>query len=109
MGGIPSARARWLSRRSPSSCSWQSLLVYGGLVMIGISAILTSLIALGIWFGLYSRELNVTICKRSHLVRDSWKTAVCCRLVCSFLGYRKGVLAWKGREYPVGTSGASKK
>ncbi|MGB2629561.1 MAG: glycosyltransferase family 2 protein [Candidatus Acidiferrum sp.] len=72
--------------------------------------ILTSLIALGIWFGLYSRELE-----RNHFASNlTWygipgKLLYVAVLFASFLSYRKGVLAWKGREYPVGTSGASKR
>ncbi len=72
--------------------------------------VLTALTGLGIWLWLYGREL-----RRNHFASDLiWygipgKLLYVAVLFASFLGYRKGVLAWRGREYPVGTSDASKR
>ncbi|HMD43123.1 MAG TPA: glycosyltransferase [Candidatus Acidoferrum sp.] len=72
--------------------------------------VLTALTSLGIWLWLYGREL-----KRNQFVSGLiWygipgKLLYAALLLASYLSHRKGVLAWKGREYPVGTSAASKR
>lgn len=73
-------------------------------------AVLTALIGFGIWHWFYSREL-----RRNQFVTGlTWygipgKLLYAAALFDSFRNHRKGVLAWKGREYPVGTSAASKR
>jgi glycosyltransferase involved in cell wall biosynthesis len=72
--------------------------------------VLTALIGFGIWHWLYSREL-----KRNQFASGlAWygipgKLLYAAVLFASFISHRKGVLTWKGREYPVGTSAASKR
>jgi hypothetical protein len=73
-------------------------------------AVLTALIGLGIWHWFYSRELR----RKQFVTSLTWygipgKLLYAAALFDSFLSHRKGVLAWKGREYPVGTSTASKR
>jgi glycosyltransferase involved in cell wall biosynthesis len=73
-------------------------------------ALLAALIGFGIWHWFYSREL-----KRNQFASGlTWygipgKIFYAAVLFASYLSHRKGVLAWKGREYPVGTSAASKR
>jgi glycosyltransferase involved in cell wall biosynthesis len=67
-------------------------------------------IALGFWHWLYTRELA----HNQFPIKLFWygilgKFLYAAVLWASFLNHRKGLLAWKGREYPVGTSGASKR
>jgi glycosyltransferase involved in cell wall biosynthesis len=73
-------------------------------------AVLAAVVGFGIWHRFYSREL-----KRNQFVTGlTWygipgKLLYAAVLFDSYLSHRKGVLSWKGREYPVGTSAASKR
>jgi cellulose synthase/poly-beta-1,6-N-acetylglucosamine synthase-like glycosyltransferase len=72
--------------------------------------VLTALIGLGIWLWFYNQELR----RNQYASGLIWygitgKLLFAAVLFASFLSHRKGVLAWKGREYPVGTSAASKR
>ncbi|HEY4979801.1 MAG TPA: hypothetical protein VII25_11590, partial [Candidatus Acidoferrum sp.] len=70
---------------------------------------LRAAIALGLWHWLYSRELahnQFPIRLLGYGIPGKFLYAGV--LWASFRSHQKGLLAWKGREYPVGTSGASK-
>jgi hypothetical protein len=71
---------------------------------------LRAALALGFWHWLYSRELA----HNQFPIRLIWygipgKLLYAGVLWASFRSHRKGLLGWKGREYPLGTSGASKR
>ena len=72
--------------------------------------VLTALLGLGIWLWSYSRELQ----RNQYASGLIWygipgKLLYAAVLFASLLSHRKGVLTWKGREYPAGTSAASKR
>lgn len=73
------------------------------------SIALRAVIALGLWHWFYQRVLA----RNQYPLKLIWygipgKLLYCAVLWESYRSHQKGSLAWKGREYPVGTSGASK-
>lgn len=74
------------------------------------SVALRAVIAFGLWHWFYRRELA----RNQFPLKLIWygipgKLLYGGVLWASYQAHRKGSLAWKGREYPVGTSGASKR
>jgi glycosyltransferase involved in cell wall biosynthesis len=72
--------------------------------------LVTSAVAIALWHWMYAIEL---IRNRFAIILVWYglpgKILYACVLFASFRSHQKGSLLWKGREYPVSTSGASKR
>ncbi len=82
----------------------------GGFTHSWRAAVLVAAIGLVLWHWKYSRELQRNGFSRSlfwYGLPGKWLYASV--LWASQRSHQKGRIAWKGREYPVGTSGASKR
>lgn len=111
MGGEPGAMAAEIAR------ALVPILLAVGIVVAAWwltanwhSGVLVAFLCLAVWHALYARELR----QNAYPTGLTWygipgKLLFVAVLFASYLSDRRGVLAWKGREYPVGTSGASKR
>jgi glycosyltransferase involved in cell wall biosynthesis len=111
MGGSPAAVISEISRAIGPLLVLAILVSFSwGMAHDWQSVALRAVIALGIWHWFYRRELA----RNQFPLKLVWygipgKLLYSGVLLASYRSHRNGSLAWKGREYPVGTTDASKR